>query len=113
MRLLHDDPARLSERRDQTNLVERIAAQALRDLAPPAHLSPSALARIAATVDTHGAPDRQRARLAWALTATAFLLGLATAASAAHLDMVPAWLSRLVQPKPRLVSRPSLHCSTI
>jgi hypothetical protein len=106
MRLLHDDPARLSERRDQTNLVERIAAQALRDLAPPAHLSPSALARIAATVDTHGAPDRQRARLAWALTATAFLLGLATAASAAHLDMVPAWLSRLVQPKPRLVSYP-------
>ena len=106
MRLHLDDPPRLSERRDQPDLVERIAAQALRDRPPPTQLSPSALARIAAVVDRHGAPERRRARLGWMLAATAFLLGFATAASAAHLDLVPNWLSRLVHPISRLVSRP-------
>jgi hypothetical protein len=106
MRLHLDDPPRLSERRDQPDLVERIAAQALRDMPPPAQLSPSALARIASAVDRHGAPERRRGRLGWMLAATAFLLGFATAASAAHLDLVPTWLSRLVHPISRLVSHP-------
>src|SRR5512133_1202982 len=60
MRLLPDDPPRISERRDQPNLAERIAGQAFRDLPPPEQLSYAALDRIAANVDAHGAPDRRR-----------------------------------------------------
>jgi hypothetical protein len=96
--LTPDEPARLAERRNPTNLVERIAGQAVRELVPKAGLSPRAMARIAASIKARKAPDRRPERFAWGVTAVAFLLGIATAASVAYFDLAPGWLSRLLQP---------------
>jgi hypothetical protein len=101
------EPARLRDRHDQPNLVERIAGQAARDSAEPAPLSPIAMARIAARIRARRAGKVSRASLSWALVMGAFLLGIATAASAAHLDLVPRWLVRIMRSAPNPPSIPS------
>jgi hypothetical protein len=98
------DPPRLKEKHDQSNLAERIAGQAFRDMAPAAPLSSTALARIAARVEERASLPGSRRRLRWAFVCCAFLLGGATVASAQRLDLLPRWLSRLVAPKSEPVS---------
>ena len=100
---LLDDPPRLKEKHDQANLAERIAGQAFRDMPAAAPLSSTVLARIAAqTEETAPAPGTRGLR--WAFLCCAFLLGIATAASAEHLDILSGWLSRPFTAKPKLVS---------
>ena len=90
-----DEPARLGERCNSSSLVERIAGQTVRGLVLKNELSPRAMARIVARIEARDGPDQ---RPAWGLTAFAFLLGLATAASVVYFDLAPAWLSRLLRP---------------
>jgi hypothetical protein len=88
-------------------LVERIAGQAARDLTRPERLSSTAMARIAGQIDAaqvQAASNSKPLRLGWFLVMGAFLLGIVTAASAAHLDLLPRWLTRSVHDKPELVS---------
>lgn len=98
------DPPRLKEKHDQSNLAERIAGQAFRDMTPAAPLSSTALARIAARVEESASVPRPRRRLRWALVCCALLLGGATAASAQHLDILPRWLVRTFASQSKLVS---------
>jgi hypothetical protein len=102
MNLLPEDPVRLRDQHDQSELVERIASQAARDLADSARLTSTALARIGDRIDAGRSKNPEPLRLGWVLMVGAFLLGIATAASAAHLDLLPRWLTRNVQGKPKL-----------
>ena len=104
MRGLPEDPARLRDQRDQPNLVERIAGQAARDLAEPAQLPSATMARIAARIDAGRTKNPRSLRLGWVLVIGVLLLGIVTAASAARLDLVPRWLTRIVQGKPKPAS---------
>jgi len=90
------DPIRLRDEANPSNLAERIAGQAARDMAEPARINPVAMARIAERIEGtrgtyHGSP-----RLGWAVVVGAFLLGIATAASAARLDWVPRWIDQII-----------------
>jgi hypothetical protein len=87
------EPNRLRDRHDQADLVERIAGQAARDTAEPEVLSALAIARISAQIDARRGQQRRLTPLAWSLAVGAFLLGIVTAASAAHLDLLPRWLT--------------------
>lgn len=90
----HVNPARLRERRNQVDLVERIAGQAARDLPEPPPLSPSALARIAMRIEEHNKP--RALRFGRALVAASVLLGIVTVASAARMDLMPRWMAKMV-----------------
>lgn len=91
---LHSDPPRWDDRTDQCALAERRAGHAVRCVraVPPRPAPP--LAQVSAQLHAM----RPRRRFAWILAAATFLLGVATAASAAHLDLLPGWLSRIVRP---------------
>ena len=90
------DPPRWKERQGQSNLAEREAGRAIRFMRTPEPLPAVQLTRIAA----HIRATRPRRRAFW-LTATAVLLfGSATVASAAHLNVLPGWLTRIVKPRP-------------
>jgi hypothetical protein len=103
-----NDPPRLKERHDQSDLAERIAGQAFRDMSPAASLSATALARIAARVQERAPLPGPRRRLRWAFVCCALLLGIATAASAQHLGLLPRWFIRTLVPKPKLISHQRL-----
>jgi hypothetical protein len=100
-------PRRLKEQSRQSNVIERIAGQALRDLPRPKPLSPITLARIAERIDEQG-PDRPgRRRYGWVFVGAAFLLGLATTASAQHLDVIRRWVTRIAVPGPASGGHPA------
>jgi hypothetical protein len=90
------DPARLREQLDPANLVERIAGQAARDVPEPAPLTAVSRTRIAAHIEARGKGSFRLPPRGWLLAMGAFLLGIATAASAAHLDLVPRWIDRII-----------------
>jgi hypothetical protein len=103
-----DEPIRLKERRDHSNLIERVAAQALRDLPRAKPLSGAALARIEEAIDSavtaSSRPDGLSARLnrarpqyAWVFVTAAFVLGVAAAASAERLGVLPRWLTQVIE----------------
>ena len=96
MNSLPVDPVRLREKHDQQNLAERIAGEAARALAELPRFSPSTMARIATQIETRRIGSYRPRRRRWTLAAAAFLLGIATAASAARLDLVPEWITRMV-----------------
>jgi len=96
----HRDPARLREQVGQSNVVERIAGQAARDMPEPEPLSNIGMARIAARIEAQRNRNVRLPSRGWILAMGGFLLGIATAASAAHLDLVPRWLTRIVQGPP-------------
>jgi hypothetical protein len=120
---LPTDPIRLCEQRDQHCLTERIAGAAARELASPVRLSAGAMARVAMDIEARrsrrhrshrpsfadmetlgGSPSLpafrlRRAKPGYAIAtwiAAAFLLGVATAASAAHLNLVPSWITNFL-----------------
>jgi hypothetical protein len=100
------DPIRLCEQRDQPCLAERVAGAAARELSLPARFSPGAMARVAMDIEARrvrkiGAPRRNLV-----LVLAALLLGIATAASAAHLNLVPRWITHVLQRRP---SRPAAN----
>jgi hypothetical protein len=82
------DPQRWRDANQQANLTERTAGATLRSLAQPEPLSPAQLGRVAAHI--RAARTRRVPRLLPAFAA--LLLGIATAASAAHLNLLPRWL---------------------
>jgi hypothetical protein len=82
------DPPRWRDANEQANLTERTAGATVRSLAQPEPLSPAQLARIAARI--RAARTRRVPRLLPVFAA--LLLGIATAASAAHLNLLPSWL---------------------
>lgn len=90
------EPSRLRDRHDQPDLVERIAGQAARDTVEPTPLARIVIARIAARIDARRDRGHRLPSLSWPLVIGAFLLGIVTAASAAHLDLLPRWLNHIV-----------------
>jgi hypothetical protein len=96
------DPPRWKEREDQLNLAERSAGRAFRMLRP-AELSEPQLARVAASIRA-ARPNRSRT---WLVVAFAFVLGVASAASAARLDVVRAWLTSTADVHTVVPARPA------
>jgi hypothetical protein len=90
------DPPRWKERPDQANLAEREAGRAIRFMATPEPLPAAQLTRIAASIRA----ARPRWRYFWLTVTAALLLCGATVASAAHLNVLPSWFTRLVKPRP-------------
>jgi hypothetical protein len=91
------DPPRWKDQIQPSNLIERAAGIAVRSLDPPKPLSTSQLARIAIQVrpdQTKRFPTRF-----WLTVTVALLLGGATAASAAHLNILPNWLTPTIHPE--------------
>jgi hypothetical protein len=82
------EPQRWKDGRDQSDLTERTAGETLRSIPEHEPLSAVQLARIAARVRV--AEPRRPHRLVFVMLA--LILGAATAASAAHLDILPAWM---------------------
>jgi len=107
MKGLPEDPTRLRDSCDRPNLVERIAGHAARDLSQPEQLSSFAMAKIAARIDADRPTRSGSLRLGWVLVVGSFLLGIATAASAAHLDLVPRWVTRIMRGELASTSRTS------
>lgn len=91
----HGNSARLRDRRDQPDLIERIAGQAARDLPEPPPLSASALARIATRIGERTSRPR-RFRLGPVLVTASVLLCVVTVASAARMDLLPRWIVKMV-----------------
>jgi hypothetical protein len=89
------DPPRLKDAAGQNDLAERTASHALRCAATRPYRPAPPLTRTVARMRAARPPRR----LAWALAATAFVLGLGTAAAAAHLKLLPAWLDAIVSPR--------------
>ena len=89
MSQLQPEPPRWRDEREQTNVAERAAGETLRFLPQREPLTDVQLARIAARI--RATKPRSLHRLV--LVAAALLLGVATAASAAHLDILPAWIA--------------------
>ncbi len=99
------DPPRWKDRTDQANLTERSAGHAVRCArAVPSRSAPS-LSRVAAGIRS----SRPPMRLAWVVVTAALVLGLATAASAARLKLIPNWLIRIVQPQTSAPARDDAH----
>jgi hypothetical protein len=90
------EPTRLRDQLDQPDPFARLAGQAVRDSAEPEPLSAVAMARAAARIDARRGREHRLTPLGWALAIGAFVLGIVTAASAAHLDLLPSWLTRIV-----------------
>ena len=92
------DPTRWKDRTDQANLAERAAGRAIRSLDNPEPLATIQLARIAARIRSERSSPRPRRF--W-LTATAALLVCGAAmASAAHMKILPRWLTGIESPRP-------------
>jgi hypothetical protein len=89
------DPPRLKDAAGQSDLAERTASHALHCAATRPYRPAPPLARVVARMRAARSPRR----LAWALAAIAFVLGLGTAAAAAHLKLLPAWLDAIVSPR--------------
>lgn len=89
MKERYEDPPRWRDHRDQCALAERALGQDLRAIKTPAPLSGSQMARIAAGLR----PARPGHSLRWLLAAASLILLMATAASAAHLNLLPRWLT--------------------
>ena len=90
------DPPRWKERLDQANLAEREAGRALRFMGTPEPLPAAQLTRIAARIRA----ERPRRRTFWLTVTAALLFGGAAVASAAHLNVLPGWLTKIVKPPP-------------
>jgi len=90
------DPPRWKECTDQANLAEREAGRAIRFMRAPEPLPVAQLTRIAAGVRA----ARPQRRYFWLTVTAAVLLCGATVASAAHLNVLPGWLTRIVKPRP-------------
>ena len=105
---LFEDPPRWREHADQSNLTERAFGQALRAMVTPPPLSGPQMARLAAGLR----PSRAQRSRAWIAVGAAFILGLATAASAAHLSILPRWLMGPASPPlPAVTPAPRAHGS--
>jgi hypothetical protein len=89
------DPPRWTDAGEQGDRAERAAGDAARSARALLSRPAPPLARVTARMR----PARAAGRRAWILAAAAFVLGVATAASAAHLDLLPTWLERMVSPK--------------
>jgi hypothetical protein len=88
------DPPRWKDRADQTDAVERAVGHAFRCArAVPLRPAPP-LARVAARI-RFSRPSRG---LAWIAATAGFVLTLATAALAAHFDLLPTWLTSITRP---------------
>jgi hypothetical protein len=98
------DPIRWKDRTDQANLTERAVGRDIRSLDKPEPLSTTQLARVAARIRS----ERPRLRpMRFWLTATAALLFCgAAAASAAHMKILPVWLTGIEGPRPPSVPAP-------
>jgi hypothetical protein len=97
---LHDPP-RWKDGVEHGDVAERAVGHAIRCArAVPPRRAPS-LSRVAAGIRSAQSPRR----LTWVVVTAAFILGIATAASAARLDLVPSWLSNLVKAKPQAPAR--------
>jgi hypothetical protein len=83
------DPPRWKDEQGQANLAERAAGETIRALPRPEPLAATQLARIAARI--RAKPPRRLHR--WVPLTVALLLGIATAASAARLNILPGWLT--------------------
>jgi len=90
------DPPRWKERFDQTHVAEREAGRVIRVMRAPEPLPAAQLVRIAARIRV----ERPRRRTFWLAATAALLLGGATVASAAHLNVLPGWLTRIVRLQP-------------
>lgn len=90
------DPPRWRDHHDQCALAERALGQDLRAIKTPAPLSGAQMARIAAGLR----PVRPGRSLRWLVAAASLLLFMATAASAAHLKLLPRWLTGASAPTP-------------
>ncbi len=82
------DPPRWKDEQGQANLAERAAGETLRALPQAEPLAAAQLARIAARIRA----ERPRRLYRWVPVTIALLLGIATAASAARLNILPGWL---------------------
>lgn len=99
------DPPRWKDRTDQSWLAERSAGQVIRTRGRPEPLSPGQLARISTRI--RGERRTPHHRRFW-LTATAGLVFCgATAAFAAHMNVLPRWFTDIVKPQP--AAGPSLR----
>lgn len=100
------DPPRWKDDVEHGDVAERAVGHAIRCArAVPPRRAPS-LGRVVAGIRASQSPRR----LTWAVVTAAFILGLATAASAARLDLLPSWLTRIVKTKvqpPESTPRPS------
>jgi hypothetical protein len=101
------DPSRWKDRTDQASLAERAAGQAIRSLDKPVPLSAAQLTRIAAQIRA----DRSSPRPGrfWLTATVAVLLCGGTAAFAAHMNILPRWVTGFEKPRPIAVptTRPS------
>ena len=97
-----EDPPRWREHANQLNPAERALGHAVRAIRTPTPLSASQMARLAFGLPS---PRTRHPRL-WIVVAASFLLGLATAASAARLDILPRWLTGTAKSKPAQVPTP-------
>ncbi len=100
------DPPRWKDDVEHGDVAERAVGHAIRCArAVPPRRAPS-LGRVVAGIRASQSPRR----LTWVVVTAAFILGLATAASAARLDLLPSWLTRIVKTKvqpPESTARPS------
>jgi hypothetical protein len=96
MKELFEDPPRWREHREQSDRAERTLGQDLRAIKTPAPLSGPQMARIAAGLR----PSRPPRSLPWLVMAASLFLLVATAASAARLNLLPRWLKGASTPRP-------------
>jgi hypothetical protein len=102
-----EPPRRLKEQRDQSNLFERLAGQAARDIPRARPLSATSLARIATRIDEPVPATRRRRGYAWAMMTAAFLMGIATAASAQRWTGLRQWLGQITSAEPEKPPAPA------
>lgn len=100
------DPPRWRDTADQSSYAERTAGAVVRGLSSIAPLSPRQLVRIKARMASSSC-KRWPLRF-WATVTAALLLGCATAASAARLGLLPAWLTGEATPKSLQSSPPRI-----
>jgi len=101
------DPSRWKDRADQASLAERAVGQAIRSLDKPVPLSAAQLTRIAAQIRADRASPRPRRF--WLTATVAVLFCGGTAAFAAHMNILPRWVTGIEKPRPMAVptTRPS------
>lgn len=90
------DPPRWKERLDQANLAQREAGRAIRLMHASEPVPAAQLTRVAVRIRA----ARSQRRTFWLTVTAALVLGGATVASAAHLHVLPGWLTRMVKPQP-------------